>query len=127
MTQTITVPEALLFAGKTFDKLGTDGPQGIHGYYERGRNGNVKLYKLDSTLEACIIDNHRQGHFVVSAGMRSGRPFYMFSTSTLTDRWLGMEGWGMQSEADAIEAIRYVPYDKLSQDSTADLASPVPA
>ena len=67
MTQTITVPEALLFAGKTFAKLGTDGPQGIHGYYERGRNGNVKLYKLDSTLEACIIDNHRQGHFVVSA------------------------------------------------------------
>ena len=122
MTKTITVPEALLFAGKTFAKLGTDGPQGIHGYYERGRNGNIKLYKLDSTLEACIIDNHRQGHFIVSAGMRSGRPFYMYSTSTLTERWLGTQGWGMQSEADAIAAIRYVPYDNPAHDPAVELA-----
>jgi hypothetical protein len=98
--------KTMTFNGKTFVNIKAKEVGACHGFYSRKKNG-VSLFKPTRDLEAFIVDNDKQGHFVVTAGNRSGKPFYMFSTCTLTEKWLGIEGMGMQQTRDCIKAIKY--------------------
>lgn len=84
-------------------------PSGCHGFYERNGDRGVRLYKTDDkkSLEAYIVSNAQQGHFVVSASMTQEGPRYMFSTCSLTEKWLGIEDMGLMATDDAVRAIRY--------------------
>lgn len=86
----------------------------VRGMYRRTPNG-VELYRLDGTLEAFVVDNQRQGQFVVSAGMRNGMPFYMRSTSSLTQTWLGLDSMGMADTAAAIRQMVFADAENTAQ------------
>lgn len=98
----------LTFNGKHFAERSDSADYGsigeVLGLFKKQHNG-VSLFKPDGELEAFIVNNHRQGNFVVSAGIRNGAPFYMHSTATSTEKWLGTEALGMQDEADAIREM----------------------
>ena len=102
--------ECLVFNEKIFAPLGASPLDNCHGFYERNGERCVSLYKCSnkSTLEAYIVSNAVQGHFVVSASMTPQGPRYMFSTNYLTEKWLGCEDMGLMATDDAIRAIRYV-------------------
>lgn len=86
--------EFLTFNGKHFAELSAledkRSPENVHGFFKREPNG-VSLYKLNGELDAFIVDRPRQSRGVVSAGVRNGAPFYMQSTTSLTETWLGLE------------------------------------
>lgn len=91
----------LTFNGKSFAHLSSTPATGCHGFFKVLPAGNVALYKPDGKLEAAIINNKRQGRFVVTAGTdSSGRDFFMHSTSSLTEKWLGIEDMSL-SDLDA--------------------------
>lgn len=101
--------QTMVFNGLQFLPIGSrkhDVAIEAHGYYRSGPNG-VHLYKPDGSLEAYIVNNQRQGRFVVSASSHQGAPRYMYSTSTLTENWLNMQGMGRMAEDDAIRAIQF--------------------
>lgn len=101
--------KTMVFNGLAFDHLNSrkEGVQTpAHGYYRMNTNG-VHLYKLDGALEAYIVNNPRQGRFVVTASIHDGAPRYMFSTCSLTEKWLQIENMGLAATEDAIKAIQY--------------------
>lgn len=126
--------ECLVFLGKTFAPLGAHAPDDCHGFFERNGDHGVHLYKTDdkASLEAYIVSNVQQGHFIVSASSmpegprymfgasrqvhlgRTGQvgtpegPRYMYGASSLTKKWLGTYEMGMEATQDAIQGIRYV-------------------
>lgn len=102
--------ECLVFNEMTFAPLGSAPPADCKGFYERNGARGVKLYKSaeKQSLEAYIVSNAEQGHFVVSASMTPEGPRYMFSTNSLTKKWLGMEAMGLMARDDAVRAILYV-------------------
>lgn len=102
-------PMTMVFNGLRFEPLKArqEGvPTQAHGYYAK-RKWGIHLYKPDGSLEAHIVMNRHNEKFVVSASLHEGVPRYMFSTSTLTERWLQMEGMGPMAEDDAIKAIQF--------------------
>jgi hypothetical protein len=58
------------------------------------------LYRSNGELEAHIVNNPKQGRFY-------GAPRYMFSSSSLTERWLNMEGVGLLRKDELIAQICY--------------------
>lgn len=99
----------LIFNGKEYASLGSSNTANCNGLFTQSRNGDVKLFKLGGELVALIVNNQKQGQFVVSAGLDSdGKEFYMFSSTTLTQRWLGLEGIGLSARSDAVMRMRLV-------------------
>lgn len=97
----------LTFNGKSFAHLSSTPETGCHGFFKELPAGNVALYKPEGKLEAAIINNKRQGRFVVTAGTdSSGRDFFMHSTSSLTDKWLGIEDMSLSDLDAAIGNMR---------------------
>lgn len=108
----------LQFNKLTFAPHGTELSDTDHGFYKRSEVG-VHLYKRCGSLEAFIVNNPRQGKFIVSATDREGHPRYLHSTSSLTERWLGMEGRGLLFEHDSINAMKFT-----TEESPEHLAAP---
>jgi hypothetical protein len=72
------------------------------GLYKRTMNG-TKLYRPNGELFAYIVHNPKQGYFVVSAGMREDRPFYMYSTCSIDEKYLKLENVGPIATAALIK------------------------
>lgn len=89
----------LEFNGLYFTKLGNALADGHTGFYQMNGSKGIHLYKPDGKLEAYIVNNSRQGQFVVSAATTPQGNVYMHSTSSLTERWL---------EIDKISLLRLV-------------------
>lgn len=94
----------LTFNNLTFAPIGAKGATGHHGFYKRDAKG-IHLYKQTGELEAYIVSNPQQGRFIVSARDDNGRPRYMFSTSSLTEKWLGIKDLSMMQTDDLIEQL----------------------
>jgi hypothetical protein len=93
----------LIFNDKKFAALGATLEQGMLGFFTKSpKSNNISLYKADGSLEACIVNNFKQGYFVISASVRNGKPFYMHSTCSTTEKWLGIETLSMSDTYDAI-------------------------
>lgn len=99
--------QILIFNGYRFSKLTQNAVCECHGFYKKSRVG-ISLYKPTGELEAFIVNNSHQGYFVVTASTRNGQPFYMHSTCSLTEKWLGLENMGLMATSDAILAIQFV-------------------
>lgn len=102
----------LRFNGKLFAPLGTNDTDDCHGYFRMNSARGVHLYKLTGQLEAYIVSNVAQGHFVVSASIRNGQPWYMNSTCSLTEKWLGIEDMGMADQHEAVRTMKFEPMTK---------------
>lgn len=102
--------KTLTLFGKTFADIKSKDIENCHGFFKKSLNGNVSLFKPDRSLEAMVVNNPRQGRFVVSASTGTDGRFlarYMYSTSTLTENWLGINGMELGNQSDAIKAMRY--------------------
>lgn len=74
-----------------------------NGFYKKIKNG-VKLFDIQNNLKAFVVANAHGERFIVSAGTTSsGKPFYMSSTDTQTEEWLGITGLTMWQEHDIVE------------------------
>lgn len=97
------MPKYLIFNGKKFGALGATLEPGMLGFFKKSpKSNNISLYKPDGVLEACIVNNSTQGYFVVSAGIHDGKPRYMHSTCSTTEKWLGIETLSLSDTYDAI-------------------------
>lgn len=115
-------PQALIFNGLKFLPLGRPPVEAFHGFYANLNENGTHLYKPSGELGAHIVNNARQGQIIASASLHGGVPWYMFSTSSRTDKWLGIENMGMCGERDAIRAMRYEPVETASPQSAAECA-----
>ncbi len=73
------------------------------GFYKTRKTG-VAFHKADGALFAFLVCNRHGERFFVSASTDSGRPRYMFSTSTPDEERLGIAGLGWTAQHD--EAAR---------------------
>lgn len=97
------------FNGRCFAPLGSKLPAHASGFYQHNAGRGVHLYARDGALTAYVVANPRQGRFLVSATMRQGTAWYMHSTSSTTEQWLGIEGASCAAIAEMIERIVNVP------------------
>lgn len=97
----------LVFNQLKFLPLGSVVTPGYHGTYMAPTLQGIHLYKPCGALEAYIVNNPRQGRFVVTATKTDGVPRYMFSTSSATEKWLNMDDVGLLVEDELIAQIRY--------------------
>ncbi len=109
--QRLTAPrlhelQCLSFNGLLFAPLGCEDLSGCHGMFKVKNVSDYLLYGLDGELRAFIVNNPKQGRFVVSACESSGATRYMFSTCSLDEQWLQLDGVGMMKEDDLIRACR---------------------
>jgi hypothetical protein len=104
----------LIFNGRSYAKNNREFTESLfkpingrtcNGYYRKVKDG-IKLFKPDWTLEAFIVDRQHE-KFTVSACVLNGKPRYMFSTCTATEKWLGLDGMGLQAEFDAVKNIQW--------------------
>ena len=102
----------LIFNGKAYAKSDKEFTESLfkpingqtcNGFY-RKLKGGIKLFRPDWTLEAFIVDRANE-KFAVSASLVNGKPRYMFGLCSYTERWLGLDGMGMQATFDACKAI----------------------
>lgn len=82
------IPTAKVVAEST-----TNGDAEINGYYRRGPGG-VSFYELDGKLFAFLVTNKHRERFFVTASDSSDGVRYMFSTCSITQRKLGIDGLG---------------------------------
>jgi hypothetical protein len=102
--QGATPIKLLAYNNLYFAPLGCEDTNGCHGFYDHANNGNFRLYGLDTTLRALIINNAIQGHFVVTAGRNENGMYYMHSTSSIEEKWLGIESKGYMECDDLAKA-----------------------
>ena len=107
----------LAIFGKLFAPINTVDSTAF-GYYEPASKGNVRLYTKQKQLEALVVNNRAQGQFVVSASIQQGQARYMFSTCSLTEKWLGIESMGLMDLTDRISEMKYI--DRPTTVSTND-------
>ena len=87
------------FIDSLFHKGGT-----CYGYYKKTKGG-VQLLDKDRNIFAFIVDNS-SGQFIVSASRLEDRRIrYMYSTSTSTDKLLGLDGLGDRAMTDECKRI----------------------
>lgn len=99
----------LTFNGMRYAPLGTDLIAGCNGFYEAHKKaGDVKLYKPDAMLAALLINNPRQGQAVVTARMTDEGPWFMFSTDSIVEKWLGIESMRRSEIDDAIRGMEFM-------------------
>lgn len=115
-------PQALILNGLKFLPLGHPLVEGFHGFYANLNENGTHLYKPSGELGAYIVNNAHQGQFIVTASLHSGVPRYMFSTCSLTEKWLGIESMGLCDLYDAIRAMRYEPVETESPQAAAECA-----
>ena len=84
------------FVASLFDAGGT-----CQGYYKRVKAG-VKLYDHQRALQAFIVDNSHRERFVVSAYKTDKGDRFMFAASSVTEKWLGLEGLTFAGERSAV-------------------------
>ena len=76
-----------------------------HGFYKTGKNG-IKLFDHKKNLFAFVVNNRHNEQFFVDASIKpDGKSHYMFGTSSLTEKILGITGCGQAREL-AQEVIR---------------------
>lgn len=73
----------------------------IHGYYRRNADRGFYLYDEKQELQAYLVHNQRQGHFVVTAWVRPDGIWHMQSTTRQTEEFVGTESMGWLDECDA--------------------------
>jgi len=96
----------LEFNGLKFSKMGHMLADGHTGFYKLNASKGVHLYKPNGELEAYIVNNSKQGQFVVSATSTPNGNRYMQSTCSLTERWLKIEGISLLNEVALIEEMK---------------------
>lgn len=100
----------LSFNRSIFASLGSMAPAALPaqfaGYFVTQSNG-YKLFNRAGELAAFIVNCRRQGQFIVTAFRSPGQAErYMHSTTSLTERWLGIESLRCLAIRDLIDAIR---------------------
>jgi hypothetical protein len=110
---TATSNQPIAFNGRTFlprpgrghqDPVAELAPADAHGFY-RSTPLRTHLYGRDGQLQALVLHNPRQGHFVVAASIQLGKPRYMYSTCTATEVWLGMRELTFSAAGDVVRAF----------------------
>lgn len=112
MTLPVTTAEdqaPLLFLGKTYAPHGATLQPGDNGFF-RTMPGGTLLYDTKSSVRAYVVNNPQQGRFVVTASMTGEGIRYMFSTSSLEEKWMGIADLErrLSGTEDAIQAMRRV-------------------
>jgi hypothetical protein len=102
--------KVLVFNGLRFAVLNKSPeacPGGMHGFY-RANDKGIHLYDTDRKIQAYIVRNARQGHFVVTAFEQpDGKLRYMHSTCSLTEKWLAIDTPGYAATINLIENLRF--------------------
>lgn len=98
----------LIFNGKKFAKTKSEfvgslfeGGSTCAGYYKRTKTG-IQFFDHQHNLRAFAVVRGASERFIVSAGSTDNGPRYMFSTDSLTEKWLGIEGFTFAGERSAI-------------------------
>jgi hypothetical protein len=73
------------------------------GFYKRLKSG-FQLLNLQKELFAFLVDNKHGEKFVVTASRRDGKAFYMYGSSAITERLLGLDGMGYMQQIDVCKA-----------------------
>lgn len=87
-------------------------PEGIRGYYKYAARG-THFYTRDGVIEAYAPTNMHQGYFIVTAFQRPEGINYMYSSTLVTERFLGIENMGMGQQSDALRAICFTPLNRM--------------
>lgn len=100
----------LVYNQKRYAPLGSPLPKECNGFYKKGPigSGKIHLYTTDGEVGALLIDNQRQGTFVVTATKVQNGIRYMYSTCSHTEKWLGIDTLGYMESHDAIKGIQFV-------------------
>ncbi|VZR15292.1 Uncharacterised protein [Escherichia coli] len=99
----------IAFNERCFVQLGSELPAEASGFYQPNAGRGVHLYGRDGELAAYVVANACQGRFLVSASMQQGTPWYMHSTTSTTEQWLGIEGASCAAIAEMIKKIGDIP------------------
>lgn len=99
--------KVLVFNQLKFLPHGTVVQPGYHGTYSAKSSLGIHLYKPCGELCAYIVNNPKQGRFVVEATMTEEGPRYMFSTCEPTEKWLNIKQAGLMREDELISQISY--------------------
>lgn len=87
-------------------------PEGIRGYYKHAARG-THFYTREGVIEAYAPTNMHQGYFVVSAYLRPEGIRYMFSSTLVTERFMGIEDMSMSKQSDALRSMSFTPLNRL--------------
>lgn len=87
-------------------------PEGICGYYKHAARG-THFYTRDGAVEAYAPTNMRQGYFIVTALQRPEGINYMYSSTLVTERFMGIENMGMRQQSDALRAMSFTPLNRM--------------
>ncbi|MGE8063868.1 hypothetical protein [Pseudomonas sp. NPDC089569] len=90
-------------ATKVIAETDTQGDATVSGFYQRLATG-IRFYGLDGELFACLITN-RHGVFFVTANATVKGTWFMQSTTTHTERMLGIEGLGYRAQKELEQKI----------------------
>jgi hypothetical protein len=90
-------------AAKVIAETDTQGDASVSGFYKRFSSG-IRFFGLDGELFACLINN-RHGVFFVTANTTAEGTWLMHSTTTQTERMLGIEGVGYRAKKDLEQHI----------------------
>lgn len=104
MNHTIVTPgHKWIPAAKVIAETPTNGDSSISGFYTRSAAG-VRFHDLKGELFAFLVTN-RHGIFFVTAQTRPEGVWYMQSTTTETERKLGIEGLGYRAQKELEQRI----------------------
>jgi hypothetical protein len=88
------------FMGSLFHTGGT-----CSGYARKIKRG-VKLFNLQNELFAFIVAPKRgENAFIVTASIQDGKARYMYSTCSLTEKYLGIDNMGYMDTINACGAV----------------------
>lgn len=87
-------------------------PEGIRGYYKHAARG-THFYTREGVIEAYAPTNMRQGYFIVTAFQRPEGIHYMYSSTLVTERFMGIENMGMSKQSDALRAMSFTPLNRM--------------
>lgn len=90
-------------AAKVIAETDTHGDASVSGFYKRLTSG-IRFYGLDGELFAFLSTN-RHGVFFVTANTTAEGIWYMHSTTTHTERMLGIEGLGYRAQKELEQRI----------------------
>ena len=82
-----------------FDSNGT-----CIGFYKKTKRG-IQLMNMQKELMAFIVDNGYGERFVVSARRIKNKIHYMYSTSSIEDKYLGLDKIGYRQQIEECEKI----------------------
>lgn len=107
--------DLLIFNDKAYAELGTPLLPACNGYFKKKGQEGVLLYKRNAELAAFIVDNKKQGRFIVNAHLTSEGPRYMFAASEETEQWLGLDPLHNESlKTQAIADMAIVSRERIA-------------